>query len=86
MTVFVSILVLLAVLAVIVGTAHVLWRLLRLARPHNLHASHGRHRLSDAHAPYGELPQLDRPVGPIGNAGPDADLSSGATSPQDIYR
>lgn len=86
MTVFVSILVLAAVLALIALVAHVLWRLLRLARPRNLHPTHGRHRLSDTPTPYGELPRLDAPVGSIDQPGPDADLSSDARSARDVYR
>ena len=35
--------------------------------------------------PFGALPTLSDPVGPLGNPAPDADLSSNADSAREIY-
>ena len=88
MTILVSILIFAAVVTVIGAIIFVMGESLRSVTTRGrATAASATHRETAAATPppFGGLPTLNDPVGPLGNLAPDADLSSNADSEREIY-
>ena len=87
MTILVTILLLAGLLAAIGAVIFVLGQAFRglTGQGRRTATTTTRRQVASKPVPFGALPSLSDPVGPLGNPAPGADLSSNADSEREIY-